>query len=247
MSAADPTSVQAGGARIWDAFLTPTDRQWAQLRAKRPIGFGERCALLVIDLYRGGFGDRDQPLLESMREWPWSCGPHGWRALPHIRTLLAAARAAQVPVIHSTMRQSDDGLLGWMEALHGDNGGAMARGDAQRNARAKEILEEAGPRPGEAVIAKSAPSAFWGTPLVGHLQQLRVDTVLVAGMATSGCVRASVVDGAANRLRMMVVEECVFDRLEASHAVSLFDIDQKYGDVVTLDRALEAIAFHAEP
>lgn len=228
--------------RVWDAFLTPVDREWTALRAKRPVGFGERCALLVIDLYRGGFGDRDEPLLQSMREWPWSCGPHGWAALPHIVRLLAAARAARVPVIHSTMRQSDDGLLGWMEALHGGNGGAMASGDARRNARAKEIVDEVKPLPGEAVIAKSAPSAFWGTPLVGHLAQLRVDTVIVAGMATSGCVRATVVDGAANRLRMMVVEACVFDRLEASHAMSLFDIDQKYGDVVTLERALDAIA-----
>lgn len=228
--------------RIWDAFLTPVDREWTKLRAKRAVGFGQRCALLVIDVYRGGFGDRAEPLLASVREWPWSCGPHGWAALPQITRLLAAARAARLPIIHSTMRQSDDGLLGWMEALHGDNGGALAKGDMGRRARAKEIIEEVKPLPGEAVIAKSAPSAFWGTPLIGHLAQLRVDTVIVAGMATSGCVRASVVDGAAHRLRMMVVEDCVFDRLEASHAMSLFDIDQKYGDVVTLERALEAIA-----
>jgi maleamate amidohydrolase len=226
--------------RIWDAFLTETDRRWTAHRAKRPVGFGARTALLMIDLYRGGFGDRKQALLEAMREWPWTCGPHGWRALPQIVRLLAAARAANVPVIHSTMRRSDDGLLGWMDALHGVDG-AMVRGDdaAVMATRAKEIIEEVKPLPGEAVIAKAAPSAFWGTPLIAHLHQLRVDTVIVAGMATSGCVRATVVDGAANRLRMMVVEDCVFDRIEASHALSLFDIDQKYGDVVSLTQTLE--------
>jgi nicotinamidase-related amidase len=108
--------------------------------------------------------------------------------------------------------------------------------------RTKEIIEEVRPLPGEAVIVKAAPSAFWGTPLIAHLNQLKVDTVILAGMATSGCVRATAVDGAANRLKMMVVEECVFDRIEASHALSLFDIDQKYGDVVSLAKTLETIS-----
>ena len=228
--------------RIWDPFLTDTDRAWTAARAKRPVGFGNKCALLVIDLYRGGFGDSDQPLIEQMKEWPWTCGPHGWRALPPILRLLAAARASGLPVIHSTMRQSDDGLLGWMDALHGPQG-AMATGqDAAPMRRTKEIIEEVRPLPGEAVIVKAAPSAFWGTPLIAHLNQLKVDTVILAGMATSGCVRATAVDGAANRLKMMVVEECVFDRIEASHALSLFDIDQKYGDVVSLAKTLETIS-----
>ena len=231
-----------GTPRIWDEFLTDTDRKWTQQRAKRPVGFGKAPALLMIDLYRGGFGDLDEPLLDSMRSWPWSCGPHGWRALPHIVQLLHTARTAQIPVIHSTMRQSDDGLLGWMEAVHGDNGGAMTQSDDAATARrAKEIIDEVKPMPGEALIAKSAPSAFWGTPLIAHLNQLGVDTVIVAGMATSGCVRASVVDGAAYRLHMMVVQDCVFDRIEASHALSLFDIDQKYGDVVSLLETVETL------
>jgi nicotinamidase-related amidase len=233
--------------RVWDPFLTASDRQWAQTRRKQPIGFGSSPALLMIDLYRGGFGDRPEPLQEAMRIWPWSCGPNGWRALPAIVRLLDAARSRGIPVIHSTMRPSDDGLLGWLEALHADGSGAMARNDPDPaiQARAREIIPEVRPRAGEAQIAKAGPSAFWGTPLTGHLQQLRVDTLIVAGMATSGCVRATVVDGAALRLRMMVVEECVFDRLDASHAMSLFDIDVRYGDIVSLDAALDRLSARA--
>lgn len=159
----------------------------------------------------------------------------GWNALPHITKLLAEARRRGMPVIHSTMRRSDDGVVGWMDFLHGGAGALSAGGNA---AAAKEIIPEAKPLPGEAVVEKAAPSAFWGTPLVAHLRQLDVDTVLVAGMATSGCVRASVIDGVANRLRMIVVEDCVFDRVEASHALNLFDIEQKYGDVLPLEKVL---------
>lgn len=225
--------------RIWDRFLTESDRAWVVTRQKTPVGFGRKAALLMIDLYRGGFGDRPLPLAESMRDWPWSCGMHGWNSLPHITKLLAGARRLGVPVIHSTMRRSDDGILGWMDFLHGGAGSLSSSG---KMAAAKEIMPEVRPLAGEAVIEKAAPSAFWGTPLTAHLRQLDVDTVLVAGMATSGCVRASVIDGVANRLRMIVVEECVFDRIEASHALSLFDIEQKYGDVVPLGTVLEWIA-----
>ena len=87
------------------------------------------------------------------------------------------------------------------------------------------------------MIEKSAPSAFQGTPLMFHLNSLGVDTLIVCGETTSGCVRASVVDGATSRFRMGVVSECVFDRTEASHFMNLYDMHQKYADVVSLDMA----------
>ena len=87
-------------------------------------------------------------------------------------------------------------------------------------------------------MKKTSPSAFWGTPLVGHLNFLGVDTIITCGESTSGCVRASVVDGTTNRIRMVVAEECVFDRHEACHAINLFDMNQKYADVLPLDEIL---------
>ena len=92
---------------------------------------------------------------------------------------------------------------------------------------------------GEVVLRKSAPSAFWGTSLIGHLIGLGVDTLVIAGESTSGCVRATVVDGKSYRYRVVVPEPCVFDRDEASHAINLYDIDQKYADVVPLEEALD--------
>jgi nicotinamidase-related amidase len=100
--------------------------------------------------------------------------------------------------------------------------------------RRHEIVAEVAPIAGEVVLRKAAPSAFFGTLLAAHLLHLGVDTLLVAGESTSGCVRASVVDGCSYRLRMMVVEECVFDRHMAAHAINLFDMHTKYADVVSL-------------
>ena len=82
-------------------------------------------------------------------------------------------------------------------------------------------------------MKKTAPSSFWGTPLAAHLNFLGVDTLFVVGEATSGCVRATVVDAAAFRYRVQVVEDGCFDRHEATHALNLFDMHQKYADVIS--------------
>jgi nicotinamidase-related amidase len=219
--------------RVWERFLTEADRAHLGQKVDRRVGRGERPALLLIDLYRAVFGDRPQPLLEAIRTWPQSCGPRAWEALPHIQRLLAGARTAGLPVIHVTML-TDAGMPGWSEAAHG-------RGTPRDDA-GYEIISEVAPLPGEVVLRKSSPSAFWGTPLAGQLNYLGVDTLIVAGESTSGCVRASVVDACTYRYRVQVVEECVFDRHEAPHAINLFDMHQKYADVIPLAEALGYIA-----
>jgi len=110
-----------------------------------------------------------------------------------------------------------------------------------RERRKFDIIDEVEPLPGEAVLKKLSPSAFWGTPLVAHLNQLAIDTVIACGESTSGCVRASVVDGTTYRFRMIVAEEGVFDRHEACHAINLFDMNQKYADVLPLDDIVQYI------
>src|SRR5262249_19211490 len=109
----------------------------------------------------------------------------------------------------------------------------------ERQHRSYHIIPEVAPIDGETVIHKSSPSVFWGTPLIGELTYRGIDTLIVGGESTSGCIRASVVDGCTYRYRMQVVEECVFDRGEASHAINLFDMDQKYADVRPLSDAVE--------
>jgi nicotinamidase-related amidase len=123
----------------------------------------------------------------------------------------------------------------------------MSAEDLDRFRRRFQIVNEVKPIPGETVLKKTSPSAFWGTPLIGHLNFLGVDTIITCGESTSGCVRASVVDGTTNRLRMIVAEECVFDRHEACHAINLFDMNQKYADVLPLDDILKYLdAWRAE-
>jgi nicotinamidase-related amidase len=107
--------------------------------------------------------------------------------------------------------------------------------EADRHSRRLDIVEQAAPLPGEVVLKKTGPSAFFGTPLAAHLIGQGVDTIIVCGESVSGCVRATVVDGRSYRLNVIVVEDCVYDRHEASRAINLFDMDQKYADVISLD------------
>lgn len=224
--------------RIWDRFLTDADKAHLAATTHRRIGFGIRPALLLVDLYRWVFGDEPRPLLEAIKTWPASCGLAGWQALPRIQDLLAIARQVGIPVIHITMLDVD-GMPGWSEAAHRDTFCPPADpAMLERWRRRTEIVDEVAPIAGEPVLRKSAPSAFAGTPLIGHLNYLGVDTLLVAGESTSGCVRATVVDGTTHRFRMVVVEECVFDRHQAAHAINLFDMHQKYADVVPLTEAI---------
>jgi maleamate amidohydrolase len=234
--------------RVWDKYLTPSDREHLAACPRTPVGVGSKPALIMVDFYRAVFGDKPEPLMQSVKTWPASCGMAGWNALPHIQKLLAAARAARIPVVHITML-ADSGMLSWSDAAHRDMLKAPAKPlDAaalDRKRRSAEIITELAPIEGEIVLRKTAPSSFWGTPLAGHLNYLGIDTLIVAGESTSGCVRATVVEAVAHRYRVQVVEECVFDRHEATHALNLFDMHQKYADVVPLDQALQYIATKA--
>ncbi len=234
--------------RIWDRFLTEQDKAHLALGRHRPRGFGEKPALLLIDLYRWVFGDKPEPLLEAIQAWPSSCGLAAWDAIPHIQTLLEAARHAEIPIVHVTgLDQDQSGVQGW-NVRRESTTAEMSPEVLDRRRRRWDIIDEVAPLPGEAVLRKSSPSAFWGTPLLGHLNHLGIDTLITCGESTSGCVRASVVDGCTNRYRMVVVEECVFDRHEATHAINLFDMHQKYADVQPLAAVLEWLAaWQAEP
>lgn len=225
----------------WEAFLTPQDRAHLAASRQNHLGFGERPALLLIDLYRWVFGDEPQPLLEQIKTWPGSCGLAGWNAIPHIQRLLTASRQAGIPIFYST-GMSDPAAPGWSKSSRSGGHESPDPEMRARRARANDIIDEVAPLDSEVVIRKSSPSAFWGSPLAGHLTFHGIDTVIVCGESTSGCVRASVVDGCSYRFRVMVVEECVFDRHEMCHAVNLFDMDQKYADVIALSNALEYLA-----
>ena len=228
-------------SRVWDSYLTEQDKAHLAASEHREIGFGERPALLLIDLYRWVFGDEPEPLLEGIKRWPGYCGPAAWQAIPPIQTLLKSARDAGIPIVHLT-GLDHSGVEGWSARGASPQPAELSPEARDRRERHYHIIDEVAPADGEAVLRKSSPSAFWGTPLVGHLNSLGVDTIITCGESTSGCVRASVVDGCTNRYRMIVVEECVFDRHQATHAINLFDMDQKYADVLPLAEVLEQLA-----
>lgn len=226
--------------RVWDRFLTEEDKAHLAQGRQRTVNFGSKPAFLMIDLYRGVFGDEPMPLMEGIKTWSGYCGMSGWDALPKIQELLATSRSIGIPVIHVTGLGDESGMLGWNEAAHRDYSTPEPTDPAaiDRAARRFDIVTELTPIKGEVVLKKTAPSAFFGTPLAVQLTYLGIDTLIVAGESTSGCVRASVVEGCASRFRMQVVEECVFDRHQTAHAMNLFDMNQKYADVIPLERAL---------
>jgi maleamate amidohydrolase len=230
--------------RVWDAFLTEQDK--AHLAASAPTrrrGFGRKAAVLSIDNYRKALGDKPEPLLEAIRTWPASTGLAGWAAAERIADLLAIARSADIPVIHLTgLPEEESGIPAWAARLGGRHGaGGDSPEQLDRHRRRFDFIDQAAPLPGEVVLKKTAPSGFFGTPLLAHLISEGIDTLIVCGESVSGCVRATVTDGCANRLHMVVVEECVYDRHEASRAINLFDIDQKYGDVISLTEVVDWI------
>jgi nicotinamidase-related amidase len=227
--------------RVWDRFLTEEDKaHLAASQEKKGYGFGNKAAVLSVDNYRGALGDRPEPLLKAIETWPSSTGPAGWTALAHISELLAAARARGIPVIHATgLAEEESGMPGWRTPRGGRGRDQRTDEEHERFVRRYDIVAEAAPVPGEVVLKKNSPSAFFGTPLAAHLMSHGIDTLLVCGEAVSGCVRATVVDGCSYRLHMIVVEECVYDRHEAARAMNLFDMDQKYADVISLAAALD--------
>lgn len=228
----DPTEATEG--RVWDPYLTARDQEHLALHwgKRSPVGFGANPVVIVIDDYRMSLGDEALPLLEAVEHWPLSCGEEGWAAVEQTRPVLAEARSAGVPVVY-TKNDVDEPAWGPPEER------IRAGLPDDKWARRYEIVDEIAPEEGELVIVKSSASAFFGTPLISHLMLWRTDTVLLCGNATSGCVRAAAVDAAAYRLRVGVIEDCCFDRTQAAHAVNLFDIDHKYGDVIRSSEAID--------
>ncbi|WP_247879040.1 isochorismatase family protein [Azospirillum brasilense] len=143
------------------------------------------------------------------------------------------ARAMGWAVAHSRIVYADDGSDGNVFSIK-----VPGMQTLTEHAPISAIVPELTPVPGELVVRKTVPSAFFGTGLAPWLTQRGVETLLIAGATTSGCVRASVVDAMCHGFRPVVMADCVGDRALAPHEANLFDIGQKYGDVVPAERVL---------
>ncbi len=222
----------------WDDVIPPSEQRIyaaAGYGSSQPLG--RRPAVLVVDTNYAFAGRTSQPIEEAVREQRTSCGEAAWMAIAAIQQLLAAARKAAVAVLYTTGRRHVSlSTLGQWAAKNARAGEDLARGDDT------EIVAEIAPVPGDIVVEKSRPSAFFGTDLAAHLVLLRVDTLLVTGGTTSGCVRATVMDAFSLGYRVAVVHECTFDRATVPHKVNLFDMNAKYANVISLEEGLAYLA-----
>lgn len=185
------------------------------------LGAGSTPAVLVVDVLRA-YLDAASPLYAGVEE-----------PVAAAARVVAAARAAGVPVVFTAVRYAPGGRDGglWVRKIPAlrvlEDGNPLG-----------DFADDPRPGPGDIVVVKQYASAFFGTSLDTTLRALGVDTVVVVGLSTSGCVRASAVDAISLGFRPLVVREAVGDRDEAPHEAALYDIDAKYGDVVALDEAL---------
>jgi nicotinamidase-related amidase len=186
------------------------------------FGFGRTPAIVVVDFalgwtdeaYAGGSSRLDGPVENTSK-------------------LLAAGRAANVPIIYTTSPFRP----------HSGDQPFKSAADLSPNfrpwdERACQIDERVAPHPQDLVIEKENASAFFGTHLASYLVQHRVDTLLITGCSTSACIRATATDAKSYRFRPMVVRECVGDRLAACHVFTLHDIQARFADVVSLKETM---------
>jgi maleamate amidohydrolase len=186
-------------------------------------GFGQHPALIVVDV-NVGFTDPESPLVCDLDD-----------VVEAIRRLLDEARRAEIPVIYTTVAYDEAGKQA--AAAFIDKIPALLTLEA--GSRWVEIDPRIAPLPEEAVLVKQFASAFFGTPLSSLLASAGCDSLIVTGASTSGCVRATVLDALQHGYRPVIPREAVGDRNPAAHEANLYDIDTKYGDVVSLDDVLE--------
>jgi maleamate amidohydrolase len=205
----------------------------------RQAGVGKKPALLVVDVVYNFLGDRPEPILKSIQRFRNSCGELGWEAVPYLQKLLAVCRENNVPIFFTTRgyRKDKIGSGSWSRK----NRRTLEETLSEVEQIGDKIIKEVEPHPDEMVIEKDKPSAFFGTPLISYLVALGIDTVIVTGTTTSGCIRATVVDAFSLNYHVVIPKECVFDRTYTSHLINLFDMQMKYADVVSTQDAITLV------
>jgi len=191
---------------------------------QRTVFVGQKPALLAIDLYNFVYrGDPKKYPHELTEDYPSSCGKFAWDAVEPTKRLFNACRSAGLPIIYVTGSVNKGRVRSTNRQTGDDAGDEMMEIHPAFAVQGDDIL-----------IRKERASAFHSTPLIARLTQLNINSLIVCGESTSGCVRASVVDAYSYGYHVTISEECVFDRSELSHKVNLFDMHHKYADVMVL-------------
>ncbi len=210
---------------VWDDLIPPSDATpYRTYRQLQQIGFGERPAVLVVDMTESFVDER----------FSTGCGEPARQAVKAAAGLLDCARQIGIPRVFAVWDpgENPEELGFWKCQATRPVGGTRGLPDPLA---LPAIL---GRRRDEPILRRAKPSAFFGTQLVSVLTYRQVDTVIVAGISTSGCVRATVIDGFSYNFRVVVPEECVADRAIIPHKVNLFDMHMKYADVLPLEHVI---------
>jgi maleamate amidohydrolase len=200
-----------------------TDDVYTRQNFGNEVGLGRKPALLIVD-FQVGFADPDVFGGGNVKE-----------AIAATVPLLQEARTLGLPVAYTRAVFADDGSDAGVFGTKVP--GLKHLTDA---AEISQIVPQLKPKPGEYVVRKTGPSAFFGTSLSAWLNAKGVDSLLVTGATTSGCVRASVIDAISYNYRTTVVTDCCGDRALGPHEANLFDMGQKYADLLTVEEAIAA-------
>jgi len=189
-------------------------------------GFGNKLSIIVVDMTRGWTED----------EFPLGNSRFGQPCVRAIRQLLDVARPIGIPIFYTKVSPWPTPVEGgrWL-----DKGTAAEKDSLMLKETAHQFPLLIEPQPGETIITKAKPSAFFGTQLESYLNYYNIDTLIVTGMVTAGCVRATVTDAFSLNYFLIVPIECVADRSEISHKINLFDMDMRYADVMPLEEVVK--------
>jgi nicotinamidase-related amidase len=196
------------------------------------IGFGDHPAVIVIDVQNYNVGPREGPT----KDYPSGAGEAAHKAVEHLSLLLSFAHEKQVPIFYTQYvlkrDRSDVGIYARKRSFLDIEGWCL------EGSEGAEIYMSITPKPKDLVLIKKKPSAFFGTILNSMLIERGIDTLIITGGTTSNCVRATAVDSMSFNYRTIVVSDCVYDRVQASHEIALFDLDRQYADVVGSDEVM---------
>ncbi|WP_435197429.1 isochorismatase family protein [Natronomonas sp. EA1] len=213
--------------RIWEDLLSEQDKQVITkagydkegASSWESRGMGENPMVLVIDMQRLIVGE-NEPILDAVEEYRTAMGEIAWDAIEYIEPFLAFARDHEVPVTYTRVVPTS-----YDDPDHED----------------LDIVEPIAPEDGDTVIDKSYASAFYGTDLLSRLVRGDHDSVVIVGNSTSGCVRATAVDAKQHGFSVTLAQECIFDRIEASHKIGLLDLWMKYAEVLETEEVKDWI------
>lgn len=218
----------------WEAVVPESEREIYSL-----AGFGKsarwdgRPALVVVDALWSFIGHKPVNVLEAIKEYPTACGKPGWDGMDKIAIALEFFRAASLPIVYVCA----DGSL---RDVYGATTRTRKPVSPQDN-DAFEIPEMIAPLAGEPIVKKTKASGFFRTPLDVLLRKIDVDTILLSGCTTSGCIRATAVDAHSLGFETVLLEDAIWDRSWFSHAVSLYELSMKYASVATVGDATSQI------